>query len=515
MNSCKDCPAFLAPHEVPNKFGRSFGSAMCARYGTVLSRPGVPDSQNTKVQEAIGSKCNKWGDADLPPEPGRKHYVMLPDPTTVGRTADPTKQSACTSCAMCVNFVPESKVVEELGWTGGLCAARGMLLMSTKYNQIARNCTLREFGTVRTTIGGMQFLPEYEESFNSGAISPTAAYFKAKAAGFVEPSEYPTDKEVSIEDETAGIRAWRKYDDPEGSGNSVYFPVYDPNFFDDDERALIPKTGSDEHPELYIDHFGGMYGLGVAWMELDETPVFWGVAGVGKTELLRHASWIMQLPFRRISVVGSTEIDDVAGKMMFDPAKGTWFKYGRVPEAWGKPGVICLDEPNVAEDPAVWHFFRPLTDNSKQLVLDMNEGEIIDRNQDCYLGMAMNPAWDVKNVGALEIADADANRLFHTFIEMPPPELEREIIKARVHLDGWEIPDDKLDMVMAIAADIRGMIDEDALQISWAIRPQIKVARALRWFKPPTAYKRAVGDYLAPDAMRILLDQVHNHWSED
>jgi MoxR-like ATPase len=250
-------------------------------------------------------------------------------------------------------------------------------------------------------------------------------------------------------------------------------------------------------------------------MELDETPVFWGQPGVGKTELLRHAAWIMQMPFRRISITASTDIDDVAGKMMFSPDKGTWFQYGRLPEAWTKPGVLCIDEPNVAEDPAVWHFIRPLTDNSKQMVLDMNESEHLDRCQDCYMGMAMNPAWDVRNVGALQIADADANRLFHTFIEMPPPELEREIIKQRVALDGWELSEDQLKMVMDIAKDIRGLTEDDGLPITWAIRQQIKVSRALRWFSPPTAYKRAAGDYLAPDAMKILLDQVNGHWTDD
>jgi MoxR-like ATPase len=217
----------------------------------------------------------------------------------------------------------------------------------------------------------------------------------------------------------------------------------------------------------------------------------------------------MQVPFRRISITSSTELDDIAGQMRYSPEKGTYFQYGRLPDAWNKPGVICLDEPNVANDPAVWHFIRPLTDNSKQLIMDMNEAESLDRHPDCYLGLAMNPAWDVRNVGAMEIADADANRLFHTFIDMPPEALEREIISARVALDGWELSHAQLDMIMGIARDIRGLGDE--LPITWAIRPQIKVARALKWFSPIVAYKRAVGDYLSPDALEILLDQVRAH----
>jgi MoxR-like ATPase len=486
---------------------------MCARCGTVLGRPDLPASQELKLQQHIADKCSSYGEPK-PSVPGRGHIVMLPDPSVLGATIDPNKQTLCSSCAMCENFVKEDVVANEIGWTAGLCAARGKLLMSNRLTYEAKDCEYRQFGTPRSTTGGMTFLPEYEEAFGSTAVNPVAAYFNAKAGGIVEPGDWPTDKEVTEGERTAGIKAWRKVEDPDGNGSAVYFPVYDASFFDDEDRALIPKTGSDEHPELYVDHFGGLYGLGVAWLELDETPVFWGMPGVGKTELLRYAAWIMQVPFRRISITASTEIDDIAGKMMFSPEKGTYFQYGRLPDAWSKPGVLCIDEPNVAQDPAVWHFIRPLTDNSKQLVLDMNASEHLDRHPDCYMGMAMNPAWDTRNVGALQIADADANRLFHTYIEMPPEPLEREIIQERVKLDGWELSKEQMDMVMAIAKDLRALSDEEGLPITWAIRQQIKVARALRWFTPMVAYRRAAGDYLSPEQLEILKDQVRAHVPE-
>jgi hypothetical protein len=100
------------------------------------------------------------------------------------------------------------------------------------------------------------------------------------------------------------------------------------------------------------------------------------------------------------------------------------------------------------------------------------------------------------------------------FIELPPPQLEREIIKARVKLDGWEIDDERLATIMAIAEEIRGLCKEGTLPITWMIRPQIKVARASRWFDMVTAYRRAVGDYLEPEALDALLDVVRAHVSE-
>lgn len=511
---CRNCPSYLSASDAVDRFNRSTGSPMCGRYGHVLGKPGIPATQERRLQEHIAGKCPSYGQP-MPGEPQRKMEVMLPipelrDPNNI----DPVKFNSCSSCAMCSNFVGEAVVVQEIGWTAALCAAKGKLLMSNKLAIEARDCAFRQFGPNRTTTGGMHFLPEYEDAFTGGAVSPVAAYFRAKESGIVEPADWPTDREVSEEERTAGIKSWRKFEDPDGFGQPVYFPVYDASYFDDDERELIPKTGSDEHPELYVDHFGGMYGLGVAWTELDETPVFWGVAGVGKTELLRHAAWIMQLPFHRISITKSSEMDDIFGKMEYSPEKGTWFRYGRLPKAWIKPGVICLDEPNTGPE-EIWQGIRPLTDNSKQLVLDMYDGRPLDRHPDCYMGMAMNPPWDVRNIGALEIADADTNRLFHTFIEMPPPELEREIIKARVSLDGWELSREQLDMIMAIAKDIRALCDEGRLPMTWAIRPQIKVARALRWFSPPTAYRRAAADFLEPEAQQILLDQVRAHWQDE
>lgn len=511
--TCKACPSFVPEAQVISVWGRGIGADMCRRYGKVLSKPGNAE-QTKALQNHIAGNCSSYMQPTTA-EVGYDMTVMLPipelrDPANIAND----RKTACTSCGMCQNLVREVTVAQETGYTTSMCAAKGKLILSNRMVPESRNCEYRQVGTHRATIGGMQFLPEYEQGFGTNQVNVVAA-FAASRANFVEPDQYPTDKPVSEGETSAGIRAWRKVVDPDGSGNEVYFPIYDSAYFSDEERALIPKTGSDEHPELYVDHFGGVYGLCVAWLELDETPVFWGMPGVGKTELLRHMAWLMQVPYRRISITASTEVDEIIGMMKFDPARGTYFKYGRLPEAWQRPGVLCIDEPNVAQDPAVWHVFRPLTDNSKQLVIDQNENEILERNPDCYMGMAMNPAWDIRNIGALELADADANRLFHTYIEMPPEALEREIIAERVKLDGWELDRKQMDMVMGIARDVRGLSESKDLPITWAIRQQIKVARALRWFSPITAYKRAAGDGLSPDALQILLDVVRAHWSEN
>src|SRR6266496_4721016 len=96
--------------------------------------------------------------------------------------------------------------------------------------------------------------------------------------------------------------------------------------------------------------------------------------------------------------------------------------------------------------------------------------------------LAANPAWDPRNVGANQIGDADSSRLMSVKFTLPPPPLEKKIIKARVALDKWEIPENQLRMLMQVATDLRALSDDGTLPISWGIRVQIKVARALRWF---------------------------------
>lgn len=506
--SCLTCPSYLKSEDVPSKFKKHIGAAVCGRYGIVLDKPGIEPRQAQALARYFAEKCDSYGQP-LPPAPKETRLlVTLPDLEAHTKIVDPVKQATCKSCASCVNFVRDDVVARELGWAAGLCAAKGKLILPDRQAYEARGCTFREYGPIRQTTVGLHLLPEYDDAFNLNT-DPVKAYF-ARKDEFVEPHEWPTDKPVSDEDRNSGIRAWRKIEDPDGSGNETYLPCFDPDFFTPEERSKIPRTGDDEHPELYLDHFGGVYFAAVAWSGMDETPTLWGQSGTGKTELFRHLAWLMCLPFERISITGSTELDDLAGKMHYSPEKGTYFSYGRLPKAWVKPCVVCVDEPNVGP-PDVWQLLRPLTDNSKQLVLDMNEGERLSRHNDCYLGLAMNPAWDALNIGAHPLGDADANRLLHVFVQLPPPELEAEIIRKRVRLDGWEIDEDRLDAIMAIASEVRDLAKEGTLPITWAIRPQIKVARAMRWFEMVTAYRRAVADYLEPEACDALLDIVRAH----
>lgn len=863
--SCGTCPSLGGSEDSVRFFGKNFGVPLCVRFGKILGKPGINPSAQRKLMEVTAASCDSHGKERLSTPLRAEFVVAFPDADALTPVSEEVK-TRCTTCQSCSNMVRDTTVATELGWPSALCAAKGKLVPPTRFAHEARGCEYRRHGTPRSSVLGVQLLPEFDEAFRT-SVDPIQAFIRGTSRDSIDPTEYPTDRPVEEADEAVGIRAWQKIPDPAGYGEDIFLPIYDIEKLPESLRAIVPRSGDDEHPELYIDHQSLTYQLGVMWMHLDETPALWGEAGTGKghpvttkvatpdgwrhvgdlktgdlvigqngqptlvtgvfprgtlpvnrvtmndgssvlvdddhlwsvqtrkqeqdwrtsyprnnwqtvstrrlkkrglwtkhvkpatkfripqvmpvqygmkqlpiepytlgvliangsltsneaifstndenvvarvredlhgdrlkahgqrwggavgertptptrrwvfhdgtrggvwgkldslrlanklaadkfipqmyllsdeldrrallaglmdcdgsvsadgrrtayytmskhlaknvrelvmslggtasisqderdglyvvaiamsecpfstpekvckwnltdhripsrrivsieeygeaevvcisvaspdqlyvtedyivthnTEAFRYMAWRMALPFNRFSITGSSELDDLAGKMMFTPGRGTFPHYGHIPLAWQQPGVMCVDEPNTGP-PDVWQFFRPLTDNSKQLILDMLEGERLDRHPDCYLGMAMNPSWDPRNMGTAELADADANRLMHVRVVLPPPEVERRIIQQRVHLDGWEMPASMLDTVMSIASNIRQLVENHTLpSMSWAIRQQIKVGRALRWFPPTLAYRRAIADSMEPERMEAILDQVRAQVEDD
>lgn len=513
--SCTNCPSFLRKEETPGMFKKSVGAPMCARFGHVLGKPGLKPAGEKAIAESFAADCPGYGQERPVVAPERPSLrVSLPDPVVLmaGFPAE-DKRAQVNSCLGCSNFVTDRAVVSDLGWPAGLCAATGRLILSHRASQEARGCDWRNPGPSRENTNGIFLMPVYEDAFGLAA-DPVTRFLKERGKEPVEPSTYPSDKPVTDEEhEIDGVRAWRKITDPAGSGRFTHLPIFRRDFFPVEEQAKIPMIGDDEAPEHYIDHSGAVYKAAVLMQELDETPALWGPAGVGKTEFARHLAWLMACPFDRISITAESTVDEIIGTTQARAKDGgteTYFREGRLTKRWARAGVLLLDEPNTGED-AVWQRVRPLTDNSKQLALDEDDGRIVERNAGCYFLMAMNPAWDIRNVGARPLADADGNRLAHVLFELPPEPLERAIIEQRCEADDYKIEKDTLDLIMKVAVDVRRASDDGTLPISWGIRPQIKVARATRWFDPVTCYRLAVTDSLDPEQAKFVLQVVKDY----
>lgn len=505
--NCGTCPNALTSSELNTAVGKAVASPVCAIKMLPLIRPDQSTKVRSRAVTTISDGCKEYGKPRPEFDPAAIQAPIMYGPVGIGMPHPGVEGQVVSNCTACSNYVPPQTVASATGWNAGLCTAKGKLLMPDRLRAYATGCKdsrgINDKG--RAKIESFMFFPEYTKKF--GEIDRSAL---AKKSRSIEPLDWPTDKPVSIADTVRGIKAWRRIDDPEGEGASTYIPVYRPDKFDALQLQNIPRTGDKEHPEIYHDHGGFVYKMAVMMMELDLTPAAWGPPGVGKTELGRHLAWLMQLPFTRISINGSSEVDDLVGKMMLLGGE-TKFQFGRIPKAWSQPGVILLDEPNVGP-PEIWQFLRPLTDNSRQLVVDMSAGERIDRHPDCWFFMAMNPAWSPLNVGTNTIGDADARRLLHLYMDLPPEPVEREIITDWCQaLDSYN-PAGHLDNIMKIAADLRPMCDDGTLPLTWGLANQIKVARLLRWFSPIEAYKVAVLNYLSPSTAQQVVQVINSYY---
>lgn len=508
--SCANCPSALSRSRVTGALGKDIGGPACLTKGTPITLPIAQQRVRDRTAQHIAKSCDQYGKPmpEIAPNassaPIEFGPVFLPNPNQNVRTEDAGRK--VSNCLGCANYVKPTDVSDATGWNAGACLAKGTLLLSDRTGAYARNCD--ESAPIDRSqpgnLNGVFWFNEFKKAF--GEVDHAAL---AKRSREIDPLDWPTDKPVTAAQSKRGIKAWRKVVDPEGGGRHTYLPIYHSGIFTPEEQELIPRAGDAEHPELFRDYGGYVYQLAAQWMEIDKATALWGRPGVGKTEIARHMAWLMGLPFIRISITGATEVDELAGMKEFDPEKGTYFRDGRLTKWWQRPCVIMVDEPNTGQN-EVWQLFRPMFDNSSQLVLDMDGGRRVIKDPDCFPALSMNPAWDPRNVGTNTIGDADARRILHIYMDLPPEEIERDIIMAWCKtVDDYD-PSPHLDNIMKVAADIRRMADEGSIPITWGIGPQVTVARLMRIYSPMRAYRATILDFLDPSVAEQVIDSIQS-----
>lgn len=515
IQSCKDCPGCVLQADTASTFRRGIEADVCITLGHILSRPGNTESADERIKIEFAKNCSSFGKARPTSVPSfLSAQVSIGDVATLVRlsTEDRPADQVPPTCTGCAHFIPASVVKKELGWNLGMCALKGRLLFPERYLHEAAGCTEGRRGENRDTADGLPLLPMYESAGSSFIVtSPGAVKMSAEtiARHAVDPREYVTDRPVSDHERNVDcIRAWRRVDDPEGLKPPVFLPIFD------GERLTgrDPRESYGNHkPQLYVDHQGLLYDLAVELMELDETPILIGDAGVGKTEAAAYLAYLMDLPVTRLSLRKDTEKEEFIGKtdLVVDPATGqsvTKFTAGRFTEAYQKPGVIVLDEPNLAND-EVWQYLRPAFDSAKQLDVD---NTILRRHPWAFVFGAMNPSWNMLYVGTNPISVADLDRVSPVWVDLPPENVERQIIAKHCEADGYDLPIEILDRIMKVAGDLRGMISEGTLPMAWGIRSQIKVARKTRFYSFEKAYRRALTDGLEPEVVDLIITSVRS-----
>lgn len=490
---------------------REVGVGTVAR-GTLRALSGVPDPRRTHPIDTIHEASTP---ATFPLLALDVELLAnsLGDTIPDGLTGVPVDQSVPHRDSPC--FIPAHVMVKSLNIPVGACGVTGQLLPGDEAGKPAwAECSQ---STVREGVLGRSVTPklldyilEIEDMLND----PAALDRPIDAVRLESPLGYDSDAPVTDAQRAKGITAWRRLENPADADKAIMLPIYDtekmPYASEADREAeakKVPRAGDEGMPENYIDYDGILYPLAVTMVGLRDSPSLLGQAGTGKSAAYRHLSYLMSLPYTRISVNPSTEVDELAGHMEYSPETGTSFRYGRLASAWTKPGVICLDEPNSAK-PDVWFLLRPLLDSEKQLAIDTNKGEILPRHESSYLGMSMNPSWDYRNIGTNPLADADVSRLYHVQVGLPPEGVEADIIRTHCKASGFDISDRQLKVMRNIATDLRDTAAGGSLMFSWGTRSQLKVAKMLPFMTIEQSYQAALGASLEPEQEDLFMSTV-------
>lgn len=509
ISSCAECPNLIR-----DSLSDGRGVGKCGAFSKVVFVGGVSPAEHL---ETIAQSCPSAGiavDSEVPVD-----FVVMPKN---GRLPDPIDASKLASCLGCSSYRSSFYNASGDHIEQPMCAARGVFLRDVVGE--AAGCLYATTGfadTLPVSLNSIVFDGNEAGHFESitdpgGASEGLPAVAKRKRSSllnFGEPTSYSTDMELR-EIDKGKIAAWRLVEVGEGSKiKKVFLPIYDPEFFTSGQREIIPQSGDDARPELYHDGSGILDAFVVtAWMK-KQALCFVGEPGVGKTEGARWLAWLMQLPFTHLQVTEETLPDEFLGTPGFDPAAGTYFKWGRLPRAIQPPGIVLSDEINLGQE-AIRQTYRSLNSDSATIFLDGEDEEhhIVKKNNDCFHLLSLNPAWDARNLGASEMADADVRRMSYKWVEEPKPAVVKDIITSKLEADGTEITVDDLEAMMKVRKDLKAMSSTGELPFSWSIAQDVKVARFLEYYEGPTAYKRALLDYCSPDVAEMALKAVQSHF---
>lgn len=503
--SCKECPSFVHVEETRVKLGRALGNAACLKYGYMLGKPGLDESEEARIQEAFAGPCEGYGQPEPWSRPARLgDAVITPDLDILRAVSDPEFEAAVlTTCFECVNFIPAHVVADEFQWGESICGAQGNLLFDVV--GAAKECPYASAGANRWHTDGLELAPIYSRAIN--LKTPVDVWLDSGAGKYIGAAEFLaaglSDGEVPGWMYARGVRAMRAVELKKVGAEPILLPVYDPSLLSLESQVLVPVTGDDGHPELYVDHMNLLQWVSITGYEEARIPALVGAPGTGKTEFSRFLAWMIGLPFVRISIFEDSQVDDaITAKSRFvqtgTDANGsaimeTVMVKGTLSKWWTQPCVISLDEWNLGND-ALVQSVRKFLDNPV-VTLDEMDGEVLTRDYHCFLIASMNPSHDFRNIGTKELADADCSRLEWKHVSLPPDNIERAMIVRWCQSADYEIDADTLDKVMQITLEVREMVDQGRIPVSFGVRQSVRFAMHTKYFD-------------LEDAMRCFTDRL-------
>lgn len=497
VKSCRTCPSYLDNEDtIRSRFGKSMGVPMCGRYGHILGRPGEPD--NDEITVHFASKCPDHNNAMSMKPLTVNPLVVEPVEEVLAKGPTGDEVGTCNACTNCVN---QGTVMQEVGFPLSICKAKGALILKPLTE--CKGCPWASPGTASMDAESLILQPHLQVGFKVPDEAKLIAVMGSDMK-IIEPSTYKSDLPVSDEDAQCGILAWRKFIDPE-TGNAYHLPIFNREFFTEEEQTRIPITGTEfgrtGRPEAYVDHANLLFAFLKDDYTLSETLCLVGAPGNGKSQFGIWLAWLMQVPFERFAIRPDMDVDEFLGHPRINKDGDFWAE-GVFPTRIIRPGVGVSDEINAAPDP-VKFMYRAFMDTGA-VRIPYGEAPMRTRHDYFFHLLTMNPAWDARNIGTLQDADADSQRVSYVWVPEPPEPVLKHILRERCMVDGYEIPDKVLDAIIKISADIQAM-SGNGYPGTWGLRQDIKVARKTNHYGLVNAYKRAALDALEPDVVTNIV----------
>lgn len=198
-----------------------------------------------------------------------------------------------------------------------------------------------------------------------------------------------------------------------------------------------------------------------------------GPKGTGKTTLVRKFAALMKKELFSVNFSLRTRESHLVGSKSLEKGDVS-FVEGILVKSMREGTMLYLDELNAAEADVLLRLDEAL-DDRRQLVLKEAEGQIVRASDDWFVIATINP---LSHVGTKELPPQLLSRFpVRMRLDYPPEELELEIVKRHVSIDGAKIAEVK--RAIHLANSLREAASVEELNYSPSLRETIAFAKML------------------------------------